>query len=350
MKKIVAILMSAFIMLSMFPAMAFAKDTTSEDKGFGFYVENNKAIIVDYKADEISSQTFEIPSKLKGYPVSEISFNWEISLKSSVKKIVIPSTVVKIKGIEFGNAVRHNLVVDCTCGSTAEKWSLQNGLSTSNGVTKTVVTTATEKHSGKLQTTCNKCKKSYTYTIPEVDEYGVWTNAAATMASYYYTGKNRSVSTEVTDSDGNNLVRNVDYTISGPSTVKNVGKYSFTITLKGWYSGVIKDEGAYVLAFEIIPKSTSIKKLSRGKKSFTVKWKKQSTQTTGYQIRYSTKSSMSKAKTITVKGNKKTSKKIKHLKSKKKYYVQVRTYKTVKGKKYALPWDEGRDPKKVKTK
>lgn len=70
-------------------------------------------------------------------------------------------------------------------------------------------------------------------------------------------------------------------------------------------------------------------KVKKGKKSFTVKWKKQSKKVrknfTGYQIRYSTNSDMSGAKLVTVK-NTKSSKKISKLKSKTKYYVQVRTY------------------------
>ena len=59
---------------------------------------------------------------------------------------------------------------------------------------------------------------------------------------------------------------------------------------------------------------------------------------TGYQIRYATKSSMASAKKVLVKGYAKKSKKITGLKSGKKYYVQVRTYKTVKGVKYYSKW------------
>ena len=74
-----------------------------------------------------------------------------------------------------------------------------------------------------------------------------------------------------------------------------------------------------------------------------MKWKRQSakmatSRITGYQIRYSTSSKMTSAKTKTVKGYKYTSKKITKLKAKKKYYVQVRTYKTVSGKTYYSSW------------
>lgn len=76
-------------------------------------------------------------------------------------------------------------------------------------------------------------------------------------------------------------------------------------------------------------------------------WTKQATQTTGYQIRYSLKSSMANAKTVTVSKNASTSKKVTKLKAKKKYYVQVRTYKTVNGTKYFSKWS---GKKAVKTK
>ena len=94
------------------------------------------------------------------------------------------------------------------------------------------------------------------------------------------------------------------------------------------------------------PAKTSISKLVKAKKAFTVKWKKKSG-VAGYQVRYSLKSSMKGAKTVTVKSAKTTSKKVKKLKKKKKYYVQVRTYKVVNGKTYWSGWSA---KKSVKTK
>lgn len=78
-------------------------------------------------------------------------------------------------------------------------------------------------------------------------------------------------------------------------------------------------------------KATSIKKLTKGKKQFKVTLSKVSG-ITGYQITYSTSSKFTKktTKTVTVKGNKNTSKTINKLNANKKYYVKVRTYKTEK--------------------
>lgn len=82
-------------------------------------------------------------------------------------------------------------------------------------------------------------------------------------------------------------------------------------------------------------------KVSKGKKSFTAKWKKQSKKNqkkfNGYQIRYSLKSDMSGAKTTTASKSSK-SKKIKKLQAKKKYYVQVRTYTKANGNTFYSNW------------
>lgn len=87
--------------------------------------------------------------------------------------------------------------------------------------------------------------------------------------------------------------------------------------------------------------ATSITSLSAKDNGFTVKWKKK-TKITGYQIQYSTSSkfSMKNTKTVKIKKAKTTSKKITDLKSSKKYYVRVRTYKLVKKKSYYSSWSK----------
>lgn len=78
--------------------------------------------------------------------------------------------------------------------------------------------------------------------------------------------------------------------------------------------------------------ATSIISLSAKDNGFKIKWKKKSG-ITGYQIQYSTNSKFKKGnKSIKIKNAKTGSKKITKLKSNKKYYVRIRTY---KGKKYS---------------
>lgn len=102
------------------------------------------------------------------------------------------------------------------------------------------------------------------------------------------------------------------------------GTYYICIDSPYEYSGNYKFK---VSKYDSIGK-TSISKLTATSKGFKIKWKKQTTGTTGYQIQYSTSKNFKNAKTITVSKNSTTSKTIKNLLAKKKYYVRIRTYKT----------------------
>ncbi len=90
-------------------------------------------------------------------------------------------------------------------------------------------------------------------------------------------------------------------------------------------------------------------KIISGKKRFTVNWKKTKS-VTGYQVQYSTNKKFKKRKFTKkkiVNGSKKTKLTVKKLKSKKKYYVRIRAYKTINGKKVYSSWSA---KKTVKTK
>ena len=73
-------------------------------------------------------------------------------------------------------------------------------------------------------------------------------------------------------------------------------------------------------------------------KGFKVTWKKQTTQVTGYQIQYSTSKNFKNAKQKLISNNKTTSCSFKKLTAGKKYYVRIRTYKIVDGKKIYSGW------------
>lgn len=94
------------------------------------------------------------------------------------------------------------------------------------------------------------------------------------------------------------------------------------------------------------PAKTSIKKISPGKKSITVKWKKISN-ISAYQVQIATNKKFTKNKKTFKVSKKFTKVKIKNLKAKKKYYVRVRSYKTVNGKRNYSKWSA---IKTVKTK
>ena len=95
------------------------------------------------------------------------------------------------------------------------------------------------------------------------------------------------------------------------------------------------------------PKSVSPKKVKAAKKAISVEWKKVSG-VKGYQVQVATNKKFKKnKKTVTIKKQKTTKTTVKKLKAKKKYYVRVRTYKIVNGKKVYSSWSK---IKTVKTK
>ena len=192
----------------------------------------------------------------------------------------------------------------------------------------TVDKKATFQADGSKSKHCKNCDAVYGSTvIPRVNEMKL------SAVTYSYTGGVKTPSVTVKDAKGKTLKNNVDYTIKYASGRKNVGTYSVIMTLKGNYST------SKTMKFIINPKGTSISKLSKAKKSFTVKWKKQNTQTTGYRLIYSMNSKFKTGnKYVMITSNKTISKSIKKLKAKKKYYIRICTYKTVGGTKYYSGW------------
>ena len=160
-----------------------------------------------------------------------------------------------------------------------------------------------------------------------------------TVKAQVYTGKALKPSVTV-KYNGTKLVKGTDYTVSYKNNTK-VGTATVTVKGIGNYTGSKK------ATFKINPKPTTLSKVTPGKKKLTVTWKKQTKQVSGYQIQYGTKKDFSNAKKVTVKGAKTVKKVIKSLKAKKYYYVRIRTYKTVSGKKYYSSWS---NYKKIKTK
>ena len=95
------------------------------------------------------------------------------------------------------------------------------------------------------------------------------------------------------------------------------------------------------------PKSAKFKKVKSAKKAISVEWKKVSG-VKGYQIQVATNKKFKKnKKTVNIKKQKTTKTTVKKLKAKKKYYVRIRTYKIVNGKKVYSSWSK---VKSVKTK
>lgn len=160
-----------------------------------------------------------------------------------------------------------------------------------------------------------------------------------------WTGKAQKCAVPTVKIDGKTLRNGTDFTYTCKAG-KAVGSYKVTITGKGDYVGTKS------ATFKIVPRGTSVSKLSKGKKAFAVKWKKPSKaalkQTTGYQIRWSTskKFTAKTTKSKTVKtasaAGKRCQLKVAKLKAGKRYYVQVRTYKKVGKVTYYSAWSKAK--------
>lgn len=203
-----------------------------------------------------------------------------------------------------------------------------------------VLRKASPPRDGQAATVCQSCHKqlgSQTIYAPE--------SIILFKTDYTYNKRAQKPSVTVRDSQGA-VIPASQYKVTYPAGCKNVGTYTVRITFNSSrYSGTMD------AAFTISPKGTSLSKLTAGSKGFTARWKKQTAQTSGYQLQYATGKSFKNAGNTWASKSSSKSKKITKLKAKKKYYVRIRTYKTVKinGKQTRLysAWSKA---KTVKTK
>lgn len=148
----------------------------------------------------------------------------------------------------------------------------------------------------------------------------------SSVGSQTYTGKAVKPTVKVTV-DGKTLKKGTDYKLKYENNTK-IGTATVTVTGTGEkYFGVIKK------TFKIIPQKPVISSIkTKTKKAMLVSWKKKSG-LNGYQIIYSTNKEFKDKKTVTV-SSAKNYKTIFSLKSGKIYYVKLRSFKTVDGKRY----------------
>ena len=144
-----------------------------------------------------------------------------------------------------------------------------------------------------------------------------------------FTGKNITQSITV-KYNGKTLKKGTDYTVSY-SNNKKVGTATVKIAGKGSYTGTVTK------TFKINPAKQEIQKLTAKSKAFFVDWAQKGS-ATGYEIQYATNSKFTSAKKVTITNNKTDKTTVSKLSGKKKYYVRVRSYTTVKGTKYYGAW------------
>lgn len=160
----------------------------------------------------------------------------------------------------------------------------------------------------ECETNTSRCVGYYIYPSNNIDN-NIWEdNSDDAVSSGYSSGRN---------------IYYDEWSIS-----LNKGTY-YLVAAQGDYFGLQSDTIEYCLSYRPSFANTSITSKAAKKKAFKVRWNKASN-ATGYQIQYSLKKNMKSSKTVTIKKQSTTAKTIKKLKSKKKYYVRVRTYKKMK--------------------
>jgi hypothetical protein len=244
-------------------------------------------------------ETAEIPA-LSKISISKASVTLSTSTYAYDGKAKKPSVTVKLNGKTLKNGTDYTV-------------------SYSNN---TKVGTATVKITGKGNYTGSVSK---TYSIKnnfkKATISGISTKA--------FTGKNITQNITV-KYNGKTLKNGTDYTVSY-SNNKKIGTATVKITGKGSYTGTIAK------TFKINPAKQEIQKLTAKSKAFFVDWAQKGS-ATGYEIQYATNSKFTSAKKVTITNNKTDKATVSKLSGKKKYYVRVRSYTTVKGTKYYGAW------------
>ena len=306
-----------------------AKDNTMFSSINGVLFNKTATELITYPNS--NSSDYSIPQTVT--TISDYAFADCINLSS----VIIPRSVTKIGEYAFYGC--YSLVESNYVGNENE-WSnisIKEGnydlLSALNcnycvhdfELYKTIKATYTSH--GYKQYNCKNCSMSYKINILKLKRTSIKNAKVSGIKNKAYRGKSITQSIKV-KLNSKTLKKNTDYTVSYKNN-KSTGKAKVTIKGKGKYEGTITK------TFIIYPKKATLKSLkSSSKKQIKITWKKDK-KASGYKIVYARNSKFTKSKkTITVKGYKTYKKTIKKLKSKKTYYVKVRAYKTVSGKKY----------------
>ena len=157
-----------------------------------------------------------------------------------------------------------------------------------------------------------------------------------------YNGSDKEPGVAIQDASGNDLTEDVDYTLDYYNNL-TVGKATVIVSGKGKYAGVIAG-----VRFTIKPKTVTVKSVKKASsRKLNVVWASHKTQTTGFQVRYATTKKFKSGtyKTVTLTSKSATSKALTKLKAGKTYYVKVRAYKTVDGKKIYSSWSKVKSAK-----
>lgn len=194
-------------------------------------------------------------------------------------------------------------------------------------MTQTEVKKATTKKDGKTTAVCTLCGTvTKTAVIPAAK------SVRLKKTSYVYTGQKICPNVIVKDRTGKQIDPS-NYTVKYRNNQK-VGVATATVILHGHYQGKLET------TFRIVPKATKIKSVQTGTEKLIVTWKKQTAQTSGYQIEYAKNKAFTKDRqSVKVMDPKAT---VAELTTKKAgaYYIRIRTVAKTKNGSYHSAWSE----------
>jgi hypothetical protein len=303
---------SAFYSCEKLKKVTVPKSVTQiDDKALGYYYNWDKGtsgnLVSDFKIYCYAN------SAAAKYAVdNNIDYELLESAPTSIKSAVVGSISVKTY---TGSAIKPTPSVKLN-GKTLKKdtdYTLTYSNNTNAGTAKITV----------------KGKGSYTGTVNvtfKISPASLSKAKVGSVAKRAYTGKAIKPTPSVVVGT-RLLVKDKDYTLSYSNNVKT-GKATILIKGKGNYSGSTK------ATFKIVPKKAVISSLTSPKTGrIEITWKKDTT-ADGYEIVYSTSSSFKSISGVTVKKNSTVSTTLTGLKKGKTYYIKVRSYKLIDGKKY----------------
>lgn len=223
-----------------------------------------------------------------------------------------------VDGIPAGADV--NILLARSCSVSGHTYALQE-----------VLKKASTAKSGRATYRCKMCGSTKTEATPRIK------SVSLNKTSYTYTGKAVKPSVAIKDTAGETVSKSY-YTVSYQGN-KKIGQAVVKIALKGLYEGTLTRNFTIKPGKVKLPKAVNLK----GRK-IKVTWKK-AKGVSGYEICHAKNKSFKKGKKITkAKASAKT-KVLKGFKRKQTYYIKIRAYKKVKGKKVYGAWSSARKVK-----
>lgn len=156
---------------------------------------------------------------------------------------------------------------------------------------------------------------------------------------YPYNGKIKHPVATVT-LNGTELRKGMDYTVAYDGDCKSVGTHKVVITFVGTYEG--SDIAVPFEIYKVDVKGTTVSSVSVKKRRVTVTVKEQKNGTNGYEIQYCKNKDFSDPSRSIAFGNSKNTRAFTATHKNYKYYVRVRTYKLIDGKKYYSDWSKAK--------